>query len=107
MEMTYHVRVQRANRVQQIIDRIGIGQVVREKYVQYELGKPGQYVCITDTGITLVKSEDKLKLITMYVTTYKELVYIYNGPKKIPPFLRKRVDHNQSLFTEAGKTIWK
>lgn len=101
MEMTYHVSVQRANRVQHIISEIGMGQIVKEKYVN------GCYTCITDTGITIIKSADKLKMITMYVTTYRELLAVYNGTKKIPPYLRKRVDHNQSLFTRAGKTIWR
>lgn len=100
MEMTYHVRIERRDRVQHIINEIGMGQIVKEKYVN------GCYTCITDTGVTLIKSADKLKLVTMYVTTYRELVSVFNGPKKIPPYLRKRVDHNQSLFTQAGKTIW-
>lgn len=101
MEMTYHVSVQRANRVRHIISEIGMGQIVKEKYIN------GCYTCITDTGITIIKSADKLKMITMYVTTYRELLTVYNGTKKIPPYLRKRVDHNQSLFTQAGKTIWR
>ena len=109
--MTYHCRVQRASRVQNIIDNIGIGQVVIEKYVRgwdkVQAGQAGNYICITDTGITLVKSEDKLTIITMYVTTQNELVRVYGGRNKIPAFLRKRVDHNQSLFTKAGKTIWR
>jgi len=99
--MTYHCEVQRANRVSHIINEIGMGQIVHEKYHN------GVYLCITDTGITLVKSEDKLKIITMYVTTFRELVLIYNGTKKIPPYLRKRVDRNQTKFTSNGKTIWK
>ena len=107
MEMTYHVRVQRAERVKQIIEHIGIGQVVKEKYIRYELGQAGKYICITDTGVTIIKTEDKLKVITMYVTTQRELVNVYGGPTKIPSFLRKKVDHNQSLFTQAGKTIWR
>ena len=69
MEMTYHVAVQRANRVQHIVEEIGIGQVIREQYRGRGLGQAGCYVCITDTGITIVKSEDKLNVITMYVTT--------------------------------------
>lgn len=100
MKETYHVQVERANRVQHIIDEIGMGQVVREKFIN------NCYTCITDTGITLIKSADKLTLITMYVSTYKELLMVYGGPKKIPPYLRKRVDHNQSKYTKAGKTIW-
>lgn len=101
MEMTYHARVQRANRVQHIMDDIGLGQVVKEKFMN------GCYTCITDTGITLIKTADKLTIITMYVTTYHELVKVYDGPKRIPTFLRKRVDRNQSKYTENGKTIWR
>lgn len=109
-QMTYHCKVQRANRVKQIIDNIGIGQVVVEKYIhtaaQIAEGKPGKYICVTDTGITIIKTEDKQKVITMYVTTQNELVRIYNGVKRVPAYLRKRVDHNQSKFTANGKTVW-
>ena len=101
MEMTYHVAVQRKNRVQHIINEIGMGQIVKEKYIN------SCYTCITDTGITIIKSADKLRIITIYVTTYRELIMVYNGTKKIPPYLKKRVDHNQSKFTIEGKTIWR
>lgn len=101
MEMTYHVKVQRVNRVQHIIDEIGMGQIVKEKFMN------NCYICITDTGVTLVKTADKLKIITMYVTTYRELVRVYEGTKRIPPYLKKRVDRNQSKYTNDGKTIWR
>lgn len=111
MNMTYHCRVERKNRVQNIIDNIGIGQVVREKYVrtpeQIMRGEAGSYTCITDTGITIIKTEDKLQIITMYVTTYRELVAMFNGQKNIPAYLHKKVDRNQSFYTKQGKTIWK
>jgi len=106
MEMTYHVQYQRAERMKHIIEEIGIGQVVREKYMQAGTSA-GKYICITDTGITLVKSEDKTKLVTMYVTTQRELVMVFGGTKKIPSFLKKKVDHNQSKFVKDGKTIWR
>ena len=106
-EMTYHVSVDRAERVKNIVERIGMGQVIKEKYVGYGIGGPaGRYICITDTGVTIIKDEKKEKIITMYVTTQKELVQVYGGTKKIPPFLRKKVDYNQSKFTADGKTIW-
>lgn len=50
MEMTYHCRVERAVRIQHIIDEIGLGQVVKEKFTR------SCYTCITDTGITIVKA---------------------------------------------------
>ena len=107
MNMTYHCEVQRADRVKHIVEEIGIGQIVKEKYVRYNIGEAGKYICVTDTGITIIKSEDKQTVITMYVTTQRELVNVYGGPKKVPPFLRKKVDYNQSKFTTNGKTIWR
>ena len=106
-QMTYHVAVQRADRVKHIIDDIGIGQIVKEKYVRFNLNEAGRWVCLTDTGITIVKDEPKEKIITMYVTTQRELVAVFGGTKKVPAFLRKKVDYNQSKYTNKGKTIWK
>lgn len=106
-QMSYHVRIQRQERVKHIIEDIGIGQVIKEKYTRFSLEQAGRWVCLTDTGITIVKTEDKQKIITMYVTTQKELVAVFGGTKKVPPFLRKKVDYNQSKYTERGKTIWK
>lgn len=106
-QMSYHVAVQRADRVKHIIDEIGLGNIIKEKYVRFEVGKAGRYVCLTDTGVTIVKTEDKLKIITMYVTTKRELLMVYGGEKKVPAFLRKKVDRNQSKFVRGGKTIWK
>ena len=106
-QMTYHVAVQRADRVKHIIEDIGLGQIIKEKYIRFSLEEAGRWICLTDTGITIVKSEDKLKIITIYVTTQKELVAVFGGTKKVPTFLKKKVDHNQSKYTERGKTIWK
>lgn len=107
MEMSYHVQVERKERVQHIVEEIGLGQIVKEKYVRFSLEQAGRWVCLTDTGITIVKTEDKQKVITMYVTTQRELVSVFGGTKKVPPFLKKKVDYNQSKYTERGKTIWK
>lgn len=106
-QMSYHVKVDRADRVKHIIEEIGIGQIIKEKYTRFSLEQAGRWVCLTDTGITIVKSEDKQIIITMYVTTQRELVSVFGGTKKVPAFLKKKVDHNQSKFTERGKTIWK
>lgn len=107
MEMSYHVQVQRAERVKHIIEDIGLGQVIKEKYTRFSLEQAGRWVCLTDTGITIIKDESKQKVITMYVTTQKELVAVFGGTKKVPAFLRKKVDYNQSKYTMGGKTIWK
>lgn len=111
LEMTYHCKVERKDRVQRIIDTIGLGQIVKKKYMRSTqdalAGKPGHFICITDTGITLVKDEKTDIIITMYVTTYKQLLEVYGSQKSIPTLLRKRVDRNQSFYIKDGKTIWK
>lgn len=106
-QMTYHVAVQRAERVNHIIKDVGLGQVIKEKYTRFSLEQAGRWVCITDTGITIIKDEPKEKIITMYVTTQRELVSVFGGTKKVPAYLRKKVDYNQSKYTERGKTIWR
>ena len=106
-QMTYHVAVQRANRVQHIINDIGIGQIIKEKYTRFSLEQAGRWVCLTDTGITIVKDEPKEKIITMYVTTHTHLLSVFGGTSKSPTCRRKRVARNQSKYTEKGKTIWK
>ena len=107
MELTYHVSVQRADRVKHITEEIGLGQIIKEKYIGYGIGQAGRYICLTDTGVTIIKDEQKLKIITIYVTTQRELVTVFGGTKKIPAFLRKKVDYNQSKYVKGGKTIWK
>ena len=110
-KMTYHCAVERKDRIANIVKTIGIGQIIREKYIhtqeQIMRGQAGKYVCITDTGVTIIKTEDKLKIITMYVTTFRELVMVFNGTHNIPAYLKKKVDRNQSKYTVNGKTIWK
>lgn len=105
-EFTKHAEVYRADRMKHIREEIGFGQVIKERYMQtgYEAG---HYICVTDTGVTLVKTADKLKIITFYITTQRELVMVYGGTKKIPSFLKKKVDRNQSKYIKNGKTIWR
>ena len=98
--LTYHCKVERAERVQKIVEQIGVGQIIKKSFIN------NCYTCITDTGVTIIKTADETKIVTMYVTTYRELVVVYNGEKKIPPFLKKKVNHNQSKYTSNGKTIW-
>ena len=112
--MTYHCAVERANRVQNIINTVGLGQIIKESYIgsclnSWQAGnnrQAGKYICITDTGIIIVKDELREKIITMYVATYKDLLKLYNG-SKIPKWLHKKVDRNQTFYTENGKTIWR
>lgn len=98
--MTYHCEVERAERIAHIVAEIGMGQIVKEYFIHE------RWTCITDTGVTIIKSADKLKTVTIYVTTVHELLKVYGGEKKVPPYLKKKVSRNESKYTQGGKTIW-
>lgn len=106
--LTKHCEIYRRNRVSEIIDKVGVGQICKKIY-RSNFGIPARnvYICITDTGVTIIKDETETKIITMYITTYRELVSVYGGEKRIPKFLHSKVDRNQSKFTKHGKTIWR
>ena len=40
-QMTYHVAVQRAERVKHIIEEVGLGQIIKEKYTRFNIGQAG------------------------------------------------------------------
>ena len=100
MMMTYHCEVERANRIQKIQAEIGMGQIIKEYFVY------GRWTCITDTGVTIIKSSNKAEIVTIYVTTMRELLMVYGGKKKVPAYLIKKVNYNQSKYIINGKTIW-
>lgn len=104
--MTKHCEIYRKNRMDRIAQEIGIGQIIKERYVKWPEKSYGNFICVTDTGVTIVKDEDHIKIVTMYVTTYKELVAVYQGANRIPQFLRKKVLKNQEKYIKNGKTIW-
>ena len=79
-------------------------------YLENQGISKNKFYQVTGLGIGFLDSGkslgvDKLKIITMYVTTQRELVAVYGGTKKVPPFLKRKVDYNQSKYTERGKTI--
>lgn len=111
MTLSYHCQYERSNRIQHIQREIGLGAIVieqhrRTSYEQQAKGLYGKYVCITDTGVTIVKTEDRQKVITVYVTTIPELVRVYGGVAKVPTELYKKVSYNQTKYIKDGKTIW-
>lgn len=100
MEMTYHCGVERAYRVQKIVEQIGMGQIIKKRFVR------NCYSCVTDTGVVIVKTADEMKIVTIYVATVRDLYFIFDSVKKVPSYLVRKVNHNQTLFTRNGKTIW-
>lgn len=106
--MSYHFRVERAERREAISAAVGYGTIIKEKYTrtseQIMKNISGRYMCVTDTGIIIIKNETKDVIITAYVATMRELLSIYNGMNNIPKFLRTKCDRNQIKYIKNGKT---
>ena len=105
--MTSHCANDRFQRIQNIIKYIGLGNIVKERI---ETSSNTRYakkiLCVTDTGVTVVKSEDKMKVITIYVTTINELIRVYDGRRNIPEQIWSKVQYNQTRYIRNGRTIW-
>ena len=105
--MSIHCMNDRYERIQFIISILGLGNIVQErKETSTNPYHPYKYVCVTDTGVTVVKSADKMKIVTMYVTTTKELIRVYDGKKNIPMKIWNKVIDNENKYIRNGKTIW-
>lgn len=105
--MTSHCANDRYNRIQNIITLIGLGNIVQERTeVSSNRNFARKVLCVTDTGVTIVKSENKMKIITIYVTTTRELIRVYNGRMNIPENVWEKVQYNERRYIRNGKTIW-
>lgn len=105
--MTSHCANDRFERIQKIINNIGLGNIVQERIeISSNRNYARKMLCVTDTGITIVKSENKMKIITIYVTTTKELIRVYNGRMNVPENIWTKVQYNESRYIRNGKTIW-
>ena len=103
--MTSHCANDRIARVQAIITNIGLGQIVAErKELSSNPRFPFKYVSITDTGVTVVRSVDKTRIITMYVTTVRELIRVYDGRANVPDKMMHIVIQNERKYIRNGKT---
>ena len=105
--MTSHCAYDRYERIQNIINYIGLGNIVQERIeVSTNRNFARKVLCVTDTGVTIVKSEDKMRIITIYVTTTRELIRVYNGRMNVPESMWMKVQYNEQRYIRNGKTIW-
>lgn len=92
-ECTYHLSDDRLDRVVFIATKIGYGNVIQEKvYLNTERGNYWRQ--ITDTGVLIVRSEDKKTIITMWLANINQATEIYNG-RRLPQYLYNRIMKNR------------
>ena len=94
--LSHHLTADRLERMTTIATTIGFGKVI-EEFEDDIYGEPTWH-CLTDTGVLLVKSADKTKIITMYVATVDRLYAYYRkkrNQKTIPQYLVQIVKNNE------------
>ena len=87
--MTYHARVEREERINYIIDTVGIGEPV----VKVQRPKDKRYMTLTNTGVIIITGSDNV-IITMYIGTIDEALMTYRNATKMhnmPDGLYKKV----------------
>lgn len=99
LNMTYHAKVERFDRLAILVEKIGVGEIVLEKP---DDRYPNTIRCITTTGLVLVKSTSTGKLITGYMATIDQLHAIFAGTH-IPNSIFFRVKMNNKKFQHLLK----
>lgn len=93
-----HVLEERKDRVDFIKRKVGFGQVIKEVYTSKgnQLGNR-TWKQLTDTGVVLILSEERDTLITVFLCDMNMLqnTFYHGNSKKIPSYLRKKVQSNQ------------
>lgn len=97
VEMTYHAREERIDRLVECVEHLGMGKfVVEARDSRY----PGTIRRMTATGIILVYDEKTDRLVTGYMATASQLYLIYQQARisYIPKKIYNRVHKNNELY---------
>lgn len=96
MKLTYHAQYERAERIAQLEETLGFTNIV------FEVIHRQARVCVTSSGIAVVKKLEEEVLITAYAITIDELYALCHiaGKKQIPPKLYKKVVKNMERHSE-------
>lgn len=93
LEITKHARNDRLDRIMYIAQNVGWGKIV----VEYPDTERDVRICLTDTGVIIVKSMDVERLVTAYVGTVNEIKWLYVnvGYNRIPDFMYNKAVKNK------------
>ena len=97
VEMTYHAREERIDRLALCVEHLGLGKIVVEaRDDRY----PGTIRRMTATGIIFVYDERTERLVTGYMATAAQMHLIYRQARVeyIPTKIYNRVHKNNELF---------
>ena len=89
MKLTYHVQVERIDRIANILATTGFGEICRTRYS----AESGKRICLTTTGVTLILDRYEDILVTAYYADLKHTAYVY-GDDRVPEWLVKTIKRN-------------
>lgn len=107
IQFSNHAIRDRIERMTMIATTIGFGEIVIEFADKNEYGNT--WHCLTNTGVCIVKTEDKQKIITMFCISIPRLeAYYLNRVGQKPPYslwvaVRNNEKKRPYLFTSRGK----
>lgn len=91
--MTYHARIERADRLTYIAMNVGFGETVLTHVHEDD---PYKMDCLTDTGVLIIKNTYNGTVITAYVPNIDKVMAIYRkqGYERIPTYMMNKVRKN-------------
>ena len=97
--MTYHARYDRKNRIEYILDTVGLGEPVCEWTYKDERHNGPVTKILTDTGVIILKN-NKNKIITTWIGSTQQAKAVYVGASggkatKMPQKLYTTIKDNQ------------
>ena len=90
---TFHLSEDRLDRVVFIATEIGYGNVIKEKLYHDET-RGTFWRQLTDTGVLIVRTEDKNKVITLWLANINQATETYNGAR-LPQYVYNRILKNR------------
>lgn len=92
-EVSIHLQNDRTNRIAYIQRTVGFGDVIMA-----EMPSRGAIRALTDTGVVLVLSNDKKRLLTAFIATLSQAIDIYSvnfNTVRLPNYFHKIIVRNQ------------
>ena len=98
VELTYHARVERIDRLTALLVNLELGEIILEAPDERN---EGSVRCLTSTGIVLVKSMYTGAIITGYMATMDQLhaMYYSINQREIPRDILRRVKRNATHYS--------
>lgn len=96
--MTYHARKDRMDRIEFILDNVGLGEVVAETASK---DSRGGTIRLTSTGVIIVVSADNRTIVTTYIASVSQAIRVYSAAHyttKLPNALYKKVAANAKII---------